>query len=35
MAVGQAVGAFEHFTGLQASAARMQSHFAALLQHRR
>jgi len=35
MAVGQAVGAFEHFTGLQASAARMQLHFAALLRHRR
>jgi shikimate dehydrogenase len=35
MAVGQAVGAFELFTGLQASATRMQSHFAALLQHRR
>ncbi len=34
MAVGQAVGAFEHFTGLQADAARMQAHFGRLLQHR-
>ena len=31
MAVGQAVGAFEHFTGLQASAARMDAHFRRLV----
>jgi shikimate dehydrogenase len=31
MAVGQALGAFELFTGLQASATRMQNHFTALL----
>ena len=31
MAVGQAVGAFELFTGLQADAARMKSHFRRLL----
>jgi shikimate dehydrogenase len=34
MAVGQAVGAFEHFTGLQADAARMQARFLSLLQQR-
>ncbi|MEJ7928719.1 shikimate dehydrogenase [Ramlibacter sp. AN1015] len=31
MAVGQAVGAFELFTGLQADAARMERHFRALV----
>jgi shikimate dehydrogenase len=31
MAVGQAVGAFELFTGLKANAARMEQHFARLL----
>jgi shikimate dehydrogenase len=31
MAVGQAVGAFELFTGLQADAARMEQHFRRLL----
>jgi shikimate dehydrogenase len=34
MAVGQAVGAFEHFTGLQADATRMRAHFASLLHTR-
>jgi shikimate dehydrogenase len=31
MAVGQAVGAFEHFTGLPADAARMDAHFRRLV----
>jgi shikimate dehydrogenase len=31
MAVGQAVGAFELFTGLLADAARMEQHFRRLL----
>jgi shikimate dehydrogenase len=31
MAVGQAVGAFEHFTGLPADAARMDAHFPRLV----
>jgi shikimate dehydrogenase len=31
MAVGQAIGAFELFTGLQADAARMERHFRSLL----
>jgi shikimate dehydrogenase len=31
MAVGQAVGAFELFTGRQPDAARMERHFHALL----
>jgi shikimate dehydrogenase len=31
MAVGQALGAFEHFTGLQADADRMQKHILSLL----
>ncbi len=35
MAVGQAVGAFEHFTGLQANAARMDAHFRRLVAERR
>lgn len=35
MAVGQAVGAFELFTGLKADAARMEQHFRQLLEHRR
>jgi shikimate dehydrogenase len=34
MAVGQAVGAFEHFTGRTAEAGRMKAHFARLLAHR-
>ena len=34
MAVGQAVGAFELFTGLQADAARMEQHFRRLLASR-
>lgn len=34
MAVGQAVGAFELFTGLQADAARMEQHFRGLLARR-
>ena len=34
MAVGQAVGAFELFTGLQADAARMEKHFRRLLASR-
>lgn len=35
MAVGQAVGAFELFTGLKADAVRMEQHFRQLLEHRR
>lgn len=35
MAVGQAVGAFEHFTGLQADAARIDAHFRRLVAERR
>ena len=35
MAVGQAVGAFEHFTGLKADAARMDAHFRRLVASRR
>lgn len=35
MAVGQAVGAFEHFTGLRADAARMDTHFRHLVAQRR
>ncbi|MFM2069578.1 MAG: hypothetical protein RLZZ584_4487 [Pseudomonadota bacterium] len=31
MAVGQAIGAFEHFTGLCADAARMDAHFRSLV----
>ena len=31
MAIGQAVGAFELFTGLQADATRMEQHFRRLL----
>ncbi len=31
MAVGQAIGAFEHFTGLQADAARVEAHFRELV----
>ena len=31
MAVGQAVGAFEHFTGLKADAARVDAHFRRLV----
>ena len=31
MAVGQALGAFEHFTGLPADAARVDAHFRALV----
>jgi shikimate dehydrogenase len=34
MAVGQAVGAFERFTGLQADAARMDGHFRRLVGQR-
>ena len=34
MAVGQAVGAFEHFTGLRANGERMNSHFQDLLSAR-
>jgi shikimate dehydrogenase len=34
MAVGQAVGAFELFTGRQPDAARMEKHFHALLARR-
>ena len=34
MAVGQAVGAFEHFTGRQADPARMESHFRRLVAQR-
>ncbi len=34
MAVGQALGAFKAFTGLQADAGRMQHHFMQLLQQR-
>lgn len=33
MAVGQAIGAFELFTGMQADAARMERHFRQLLAH--
>ncbi len=35
MAVGQAVGAFTHFTGLQPDAARMDAHFRRLVAERR
>jgi shikimate dehydrogenase len=35
MAVGQAVGAFTHFTGLQPDAQRMDAHFRALVAARR
>ncbi len=35
MAVGQAIGAFERFTGRPADAARVQAHFRSLLQQRR
>lgn len=35
MAVGQAVGAFERFTGLRADAARMDAHFRHLVAQRR
>ncbi|MEK0417524.1 MAG: hypothetical protein RI949_1530 [Pseudomonadota bacterium] len=34
MAVGQAVGAFEHFTGLQADPARMELHFRRMVSSR-
>lgn len=34
MAVGQAVGAFEHFTGLRADPARMERHFHRLIAER-
>lgn len=34
MAVGQAVGAFEHFTGRQADAQRMEAHFRNLIAQR-
>lgn len=34
MAVGQAVGAFEHFTGRQADPQRMEAHFHALIAQR-
>ena len=34
MAVGQAVGAFEHFTGLKADPARMERHFRRLIAER-
>lgn len=34
MAVGQAVGAFEHFTGGQADAQRMENHFRSLIAQR-
>ncbi len=34
MAVGQAVGAFEHFTGLKADPARMERHFRRLITER-
>lgn len=34
MAVGQAVGAFEHFTGLAADPARMERHFRSLIAER-
>mgnify|MGYP003901184809 CR=1 FL=1 len=34
MAVGQAVGAFEHFTGLAADPARMERHFRRLIAER-
>ena len=34
MAVGQAVGAFDLFTGLKADAARMEQHFHRLLAER-
>ena len=35
MVVGQALGAFELFTGLKADAARMTSHFGSLLEQTR
>jgi shikimate dehydrogenase len=35
MAVGQAIGAFEHFTGRPADAARVEAHFRRLLRERR
>jgi shikimate dehydrogenase len=31
MAVGQAIGAFEHFTGRRADAARVDAHFRRLI----
>jgi shikimate dehydrogenase len=31
MAVGQAVGAFRHFTGLEPDAERMRAHFLELI----
>jgi shikimate dehydrogenase len=34
MAVGQAIGAFEHFTGRSADAARVEAHFRRLLRER-
>jgi shikimate dehydrogenase len=34
MAVGQAIGAFEHFTGRSADAARVEAHFRSLLRER-
>jgi shikimate dehydrogenase len=34
MAVGQAIGAFERFTGLQADSARVEAHFRSLLHAR-
>jgi shikimate dehydrogenase len=34
MAVGQAIGAFELFTGLQADAARVEAHFRRMLAER-
>ena len=34
MAVGQAIGAFTHFTGLQADAERVEAHFRALVSRR-
>jgi shikimate dehydrogenase len=34
MAVGQAVGAFEHFTGLAADPVRMEQHFRRLIAER-
>lgn len=35
MAIGQAIGAFQHFTGLTADAARMKAHFGRLLANRK
>ena len=34
MAVGQAVGAFKLFTGLEPDAARMEAHFRRLIRQR-